>query len=70
MIDFRFFKNGWRFGVGPFFIRWNRQDTYCEFCCGRVTKTEFRQIGGMTWREWHLAKAQARIDKVNRKVTP
>lgn len=56
LIDVRFFTNGWRIGVGPFFIGWNHQDAYTEFRIGRILASDFRQAGGMSWKEWRQAK--------------
>lgn len=60
MISLLFYKHGWRWAFGPFFIGWNHQDTYTELRIGRITSTDFKQAGGMTWAEWALARKQAK----------
>jgi len=55
-LDIRFFTNGWRVGIGPWFIGWNSQYAYTEFRIGRVRVDDFQQAGGMTWKEWRRAK--------------
>lgn len=64
MIDVRFHTAGWRIGIGPFFIRWqNNRPQYIELCIGRIKSKDFQHIGGMTWREWRLARAQQKQAK-------
>ncbi len=60
MISLLFFKHGWRWAFGPFFIGWNHQETYTEFRIGFLTSSDFKQAGGMTWAEWALANKQAK----------
>lgn len=52
LFDLRFYKTGWRVSVGPFFLLTNRQDNYSEFTIGRITSSDFRLVGGKTWKEW------------------
>lgn len=54
----RFYKTGWSFRVGVFNLRYNKQQNYTELTLGRV-KPGYLSSGGLTWREFRLARKQA-----------
>lgn len=62
--DIRFFLTGWRIGFGPLFIGWNHQQDYTEFRIGRLTSSDFKSAGGMTWSEWKRAKRDSAAAKL------
>jgi hypothetical protein len=57
--EFRFYTCGWRIGLGPFYARYqNSKPTYSEFCIGRIRSDAFGATGGMTFKDWKLARKQ------------
>lgn len=65
MISLLFYKHGWRWAFGPFFIGWNHQDVYTELRIGRITSSDFKQAGGMTWAEHRQARKQAKAARLS-----
>lgn len=57
-IEMRFYSTGWSFRVGMMLLRWNRQQNYSGLAIEKV-RVGYLTVGGMTWREFRLARLQA-----------
>lgn len=58
--EIRWYQNGWIVRLGPLCLRWNHQPgAYTSLSVERLNK-DMRHIGGMTWREFRIARRQAR----------
>lgn len=59
LAEIRFYTTGWVVRLGPLCLRWNRQDAYWSLSVERLQKG-VRNIGGMTWGEFLMARRQAK----------
>ncbi len=66
LCEARFYSTGWVLRIGTLALRWNHQKDYCALSIEWL-KRSFRSYGGMTWREFRLARKQAR--KAKKEVT-
>ena len=56
--EIRWYNSGYTIRLYCFILRWNKQQNYSEISFSRVNLQEFRQHGGMTYKEIKLARKQ------------
>lgn len=57
--EIRFYRTGWVIRVAALLLRWNSQDNYKALSIEWLTK-DFLTAGGMTYKEYKLARKQAK----------
>lgn len=57
LFEVRFYTTGWAIRIALLQFRWNKQDNYKGFSIEWV-KSSYLSSGGLTWKEFRLAKRQ------------